>query len=646
MAARGLSWLAAAGIILVLSPRPGAGLEIGRVTVNSKLGEPLDAVVRIFPAPEEELDSSCLSLANQQEFSNPEHARLSGAKLTVLGRYGPIRITTADPVTDSAVSIGLRVQCEPDRVSVRPINLYLQAFASVSSTATASSTAINSSLPGTTITVRPGDSVYKLSRLIYPHDETAVANLAKAIVLTNPALFPDGRGRPLRVGERITIPDLRTVERIVSRSAAPPVVTAKQPVTAVAPSSERRAAAMKPATRSEAPAAVPEPAPVAKPAHKVVATGTLRLQMATSLDLTRTRGMSAQKRAALRQQPRAPVIDEAGTFPEIAALSSRVDRIRKLQDGINARLARLEAAASSLKNALVQTQAQRPPAPANRSAESRTQPSRRPVAPPAQTVTKPATTPAQAVTEFSRAPAEPVTDRATAPSKPTVAPRLSPLEQPPVSPPAWRSYGVIALLVVAVVALVLLARKLWARRVLSKQRTRIDAMLKQARSAATPLLGSEPAFETGGAATQSRTAPPPAEPETLEEVDRIVSEQTEPEIFDPTKTQPLVHPSSAAVPPAADTAMSAPDEPPAHLRSEMDEAMDATRSMFSDVDRFITLGRIQNAISLLEFQIKRDPTDRDSWIKLMAVYRSEGMDDDFERVYAGFRDQFGESLGY
>jgi DNA-binding SARP family transcriptional activator len=78
----------------------------------------------------------------------------------------------------------------------------------------------------------------------------------------------------------------------------------------------------------------------------------------------------------------------------------------------------------------------------------------------------------------------------------------------------------------------------------------------------------------------------------------------------------------------------------------MDKAMDSTRSMFSDVDRFITLGRIENAISLLEFQIKRNPTDRNAWIKLMAVYRDRGLDDNFGRTYAVFREQFGDNPGY
>jgi DNA-binding SARP family transcriptional activator len=76
------------------------------------------------------------------------------------------------------------------------------------------------------------------------------------------------------------------------------------------------------------------------------------------------------------------------------------------------------------------------------------------------------------------------------------------------------------------------------------------------------------------------------------------------------------------------------------LRREMDLALDSARSMFTDVDRFISLGRTQSATSLLEFQVQKDPTDRDAWVKLMAVYRQEGMEAEFQRTFAEFKKKF------
>jgi len=194
----------------------------------------------------------------------------------------------------------------------------------------------------------------------------------------------------------------------------------------------------------------------------------------------------------------------------------------------------------------------------------------------------------------------------------------------------------------------IVGRKFQKRRALSNQKTRIDAMLEQARTAATPLLGSEPVLPISRAAAGERTHTPAAAAAPVRSVEGTNgygstigktgrATQTD---FDPTLTIPDIKAAPQPSPPAR---FAAPDEPTAALRLEMDDAMDNTRSMFSDIDRFITLGRIENAISLLEFQIKREPDDRGSWIKLMAVYRHQGMDDDFERIYAGFRDQFGDN---
>lgn len=89
---------------------------------------------------------------------------------------------------------------------------------------------------------------------------------------------------------------------------------------------------------------------------------------------------------------------------------------------------------------------------------------------------------------------------------------------------------------------------------------------------------------------------------------------------------------------------SSPAQTPAGLSTgvlfEMDQALNSTRSMFTDVDRFIALGRTQNAISLLQFQVHKDPKDRDAWIKLMAIYRQEKMDIDLDKAAREFKRNF------
>jgi hypothetical protein len=139
-------------------------------------------------------------------------------------------------------------------------------------------------------------------------------------------------------------------------------------------------------------------------------------------------------------------------------------------------------------------------------------------------------------------------------------------------------------------------------------------------------------------------APPPLE----------ISLPAEPEplILSPPGTEPLqmtdvvTEPRIEAPPPVIDTPANGNGPAPQvaglsnEILFEMDQALDNTRSMFTDVDRFIALGRTQNALSLLQFQVHKDPTDRDSWIKLMAIYRQEKMDTELTKAAREFRNNF------
>lgn len=98
--------------------------------------------------------------------------------------------------------------------------------------------------------------------------------------------------------------------------------------------------------------------------------------------------------------------------------------------------------------------------------------------------------------------------------------------------------------------------------------------------------------------------------------------------------------ASRVVPEPARESAKQPSGLSRELLHEMDRALDNTRSMFTDVDRFIALGRIKNALSLLKFQMEKDPNDRDLWIKLMAVYRQEKMDVELEHTAREFLRHF------
>ncbi len=160
-----------------------------------------------------------------------------------------------------------------------------------------------------------------------------------------------------------------------------------------------------------------------------------------------------------------------------------------------------------------------------------------------------------------------------------------------------------------------------------------------------------------------RTEPDGAEPETGEEMQldfrpgkhksAAISEPANTETMEtalPGEQSPTTDLLSASLgrepgpEPTESTALKY-EEPSAQLRAELDQVVDATRTMFSDIDRFIMLGQSTEAIGVLESRITHEPSDRDSWIKLMAIYRDEDMKDDFYRTYAIFSEQFGENSG-
>ena len=202
-----------AGIVLALLVQPGAALEISGTSVKSKMGERLDATITVIPGPGEHLEAGCLSLDRDQALAESGHLLITDAALSLQSGNGPIRIISAAPITQRAVTLALRAQCSDGPTIVKPINLYLNPAMPLIS---------RSARPGSTFTIRPGDSVYKLARLIYPHNEAAVHDLVRAIVKENPTLFPDGHARPLQVGERLIIPDLRTVNQIVAAATGLP----------------------------------------------------------------------------------------------------------------------------------------------------------------------------------------------------------------------------------------------------------------------------------------------------------------------------------------------------------------------------------------------------------------------------------------
>lgn len=240
----------------------------------------------------------------------------------------------------------------------------------------------------------------------------------------------------------------------------------------------------------------------------------------------------------------------------------------------------------------------------------------------------------------------------------------SPLERSPLTGTIlqqvsswWHRLHWLKWLVLAGVAILLLAigfllgRKPEVEPESADHETRISNILEEARAEAMPLLGPEPTLRNddesvrpGEEAVAKHGWDYSDDDESSTEIADTFEEEAVQTVIDPPHYVPVLDSPSATGLPSQYADYIDPSAPIGEvsqkLQREMDDALDGARSMFTDVDRFIALGRTKNAISLLEFQIQRDSQDRDAWIKLMAIYKVEGMAGEFERTLAAFNGQF------
>lgn len=77
--------------------------------------------------------------------------------------------------------------------------------------------------------VKPGDSVYKIARALFPGDNQQQSRLRQELIKQNPAIFKDGK-RGLSVGDRLTLPDFAVKKPAApARTVVPTTVVQKAP---------------------------------------------------------------------------------------------------------------------------------------------------------------------------------------------------------------------------------------------------------------------------------------------------------------------------------------------------------------------------------------------------------------------------------
>jgi len=415
------------------------------------------------------------------------------------------------------------------------------------------------------LSLLPGDSVASVAAAMFPGKRDLQRALIRQVVAGNAQVFPNGHAREVPAGTVLWFPDLRDLRK------SPADKPARQP----APVRRAAAAVAPPSTEAD----------VAQSIEQAPGKRHTPITLARALKLGDKPGPKECKQ--LMELCGAPPAAVAPALDEKArALEAGIKELHLKQDSIDQQLLRMEQWMQALQ------------------------------------------------TTVSSAPAQ------AAPQAAPVPPRVEIRTVVTSEPIEWYVWLALAGLVVAagVGGVAYGRRGSWSRG-LAETDEQLDRMLATAATAMRELDSAPKPRQAARVETRSPTtaprqsrAPPAATISPTTEVQPVQTVEEE---------------SSSAVA-SAELGRGLPDsQPPAEVdhqlesepRStpnidglsnevmyEMDQALDNTRSMFTDVDRFIALGRTQNALSLLQFQVHKDPKDRDSWIKLLAIYRQEKMD--------------------
>ncbi|MDH3616770.1 MAG: LysM peptidoglycan-binding domain-containing protein [Gammaproteobacteria bacterium] len=234
-----------------LAGLPASALELGDLTIQSRLGQPLRASIAYVLAPNEQLTDSCVTLG----------ARASASGLPGIGRTtisvggGTILLTGRTPMREPMVAANVVVDCAHTPNLSREYMLFIDpSSTSFNEAAVAESTSVAPAAPvpqsapvrrtaavptrsaaaagavkrepigtSTRYRVQPGDSLSQIAERI-ENRSTGLWSAVNAIFEANPDAFFDNDANKLKAGSWLTIPSLDGSEPILA--AASPKVSA------------------------------------------------------------------------------------------------------------------------------------------------------------------------------------------------------------------------------------------------------------------------------------------------------------------------------------------------------------------------------------------------------------------------------------
>ena len=551
-----------------------APVDLWRLTVKSRQGEPFLAIATLASLPEEHISNECLSMGPESDAPGSEMPFVGKANLKLNAARSTVEISTEEPIAAPALALVLRVQCAGAPLYARHFSALIPP--ALTKTPAHGASAQSVQRPGFRLSLLPGDTVESIAAVLFPAHRGTQQNLLQQVLAGNPKVFPDGRSREVAAGTVLWFPDLRELRKSAKTDSAAPV---------------KSGAETNATRRSGRPTATPagdsttEVTP-ARPRTPI----TLR----RALDLGDKPGPQECKQLMqlCGADATAVTLVAPGLDDKARALESGVKELHLKQDSIDQQLQRLEQSLRTVQQSINTAPVPVQPAPAPPRVEIRTV-----------------------------------------------------VKSEPISWTIW--LGLAGLILAAAIGGFASGRRGTLSRGLAETDEQLDRMLATAANVMRE-LESTPEPAPAPKRIVPAPLPTPRPPPTAASPTQEERPSEPPPAAEPARVPDLVLDTQAMQPTAGlDLELKSERPAPPHVTGlsndllfEMDQALDNTRSMFTDVDRFIALGRTQNALSLLQFQVHKDPKDRDSWIKLMAIYRQEKKDDELAKAARAFSIHF------
>jgi hypothetical protein len=557
-----------------------APVDLWRLTVKSHQGEPFQAVATLASLPEEHISTQCLSMGPESDAPGSDMPFLSKANLKLNAARNAVEISTEEPITAPALALVLRVQCAGAPLYARHFAALILPAAARAPERRADGTPAKRR--GFHLSLLRGDTVEGVAAVIFPGQRAMQQDLVRQVIAGNPNAFPNGINREVTAGTVLWFPNLHEIRKS-ARAKSP--ASAKAGAGASATRRSGRSVATPPAEPALAEVAEVMPA---KPRNPVTLRRALELgDKPGPQECKQLMQLCGAETPAVA--PAVPALDD-----KARTLESGVKELHLKQDSIDQQLQRLEQSLQAVQKAISSAAApvQAQPAPPPPKVEIRTV-----------------------------------------------------VKSEPLSWTIW--LGLAGLIIAAAIGGFAYGRRGSFSRRLAETDEQLDHMLATAATVMHELESTpEPAPAPRLTAPKPPPTPPPPPPPKPTPTPRLPPANPAPE--EPGRVFDLAL-DNQAMQATTDVDLKLESGPPSqpqiaglsnNVLFEMDQALDNTRSMFTDVDRFIALGRTQNALSLLQFQVHKDPKDRDSWIKLMAIYRQEKMDVELAKAAREFRNHF------